>query len=132
MAGIAADKLPATKLQKQFEIIELTAEEFQIFKMFKLNLNAGESSCLAVATARGGRVLTDDRDARKTAAQKQIPISGTLGVLVRSVDIKLLTMQEANLFWFIWSKTVIARRSLCLKSFSNAFTISRDYGIGAR
>ena len=41
-------------------------------------------------------VLTDDRAARKLAAQLKIPISGMLGVLLRLVQIDVLTMPEAN------------------------------------
>ena len=55
-----------------------------------------EAACLAVAAHRNGRVLTDDRDARKLAAQMKIPVSGTLGVLLRLVQIDALTLPEAN------------------------------------
>ncbi len=59
-------------------------------------LNAGEASCLAAATQRNGRILTDDRDARKLAAQLSIPVSGTLGILLRLVHTNTLSEQEAN------------------------------------
>jgi predicted nucleic acid-binding protein len=41
-------------------------------------------------------VLTDDRDARKLAAQLRIPVSGTLGILLRVVQIDVVTLPEAN------------------------------------
>jgi len=41
-------------------------------------------------------VFTDDRDAREIAADMQIPVSGTLGLLVRLVDQGALSLQEAD------------------------------------
>jgi hypothetical protein len=49
-----------------------------------------------VAAQRNGRILTDDRDARKLAAQLKIPVSGTLGILLRLVQIDALMLFEAN------------------------------------
>jgi len=45
---------------------------------------------------RTSRFFTDDRDARKLAAQLQVPVSGTLGILLRLVQIQALTMEQAN------------------------------------
>ena len=60
------------------------------------SLNAGEAACLAMAVARGGRVLTDDRDARELARRLRIPLSGTLGILTRLVDISHLSLDRAD------------------------------------
>ena len=49
-----------------------------------------------MAMNRSCRVLTDDRDARELARNLQIPLSGTLGVLVRLIDIKHVPHDEAN------------------------------------
>jgi predicted nucleic acid-binding protein len=46
-----------------------------------LDLERGESDCIAVAKARGWSLLTDDRAARKLAARLGLEISGTLGCL---------------------------------------------------
>ena len=40
-----------------------------VFQELLMRVNAGEAACLAVASQRNGRILTDDRDARKLAAQ---------------------------------------------------------------
>ena len=85
-----------TDPQSEFNVIECTAEEKELMVSFQNSLNAGEASCLAIAIIRGGRILTDDRDARKVAAQRQISISGTLGVLLLAVDREHLTVEEAN------------------------------------
>jgi predicted nucleic acid-binding protein len=93
--GIAKGRLPETKLD-WLEIVVLGAEEEALFQELLNRVNAGEAACLAVASQRNGRILTDDRDARKLAAQLKIPISGTLGILLRLIQTNALTLSEAN------------------------------------
>ena len=59
-------------------------------------VNAGESACLAMALNRRCRLVTDDRDAREYARRLQIPLSGTLGILIRLVEIEHLTIEQAD------------------------------------
>jgi predicted nucleic acid-binding protein len=66
------------------------------FRRFRAALNAGEATCLAMALNRGCRVLTDDHDAREFARRLQIPLSGTLGVLVRLTDTGTLDTAQAD------------------------------------
>ena len=77
-------------------MVQLSPEEEAYFNRFTVRLNAGEAACLAVAVGRNGRVFTDDRDARKLAANLRIPISGTIGILIRLIDLGELTVAEAN------------------------------------
>ena len=93
--GVARGRVPETKLD-WLEVLNLEAKEKTIFQGLLMRVNAGEAACLAVASLRNGRVLTDDRDARKLAAQLKIPISGTLGILLRLVQDNMLTLAEAN------------------------------------
>jgi len=93
--GVARGRLPETRLD-WLEVLNLGTEEESLFRELLVRVNAGEASCLAVAVQRNGRVLTDDRDARKLAAQLKIPISGTLGILLRLVQINVLALSEAN------------------------------------
>ena len=75
-AGVAKDLLPEISWD-WLEIVELKSEERTRFQDHLRRVNAGEAACLAVAGQRGGRILTDDRDARKLAAQltHQVPAS---------------------------------------------------------
>ena len=66
------------------------------YQQFLRRLNAGEAACLAMAVHRGCRIVTDDRDAREYAYRLRIPLSGTLGVLVRLIDIGALGLKEAD------------------------------------
>jgi len=93
--GVTRGILPGTSWD-WLEIVPLRAEEEPFFLDYLRHINAGEAACLAVAVSRNGRFLTDDRDARKLAAQLRIPISGTLGILLRLAKINVLTFTEAN------------------------------------
>jgi predicted nucleic acid-binding protein len=49
-----------------------------------------------MALVRSCQFLNDDRDARELAGLFRIPISGTLGVLTRLIDIGSLDLDEAD------------------------------------
>ncbi len=78
--------------------VAMTENERAVYQDLLRKINKGEAACLAVAAARGGRVMTDDRDARKIAVELQIPISGTIGILIRLVDLGRLTILDADEF----------------------------------
>jgi predicted nucleic acid-binding protein len=73
-----------------------TPEEIRLFEQLNQRLGAGESACLALAMHRGFMVLTDDIDARRWGHHAEIPISGTIGLLVQLVQGRILTVEEAN------------------------------------
>jgi len=77
-------------------VVSMTDEEQSVYGMLLERLNKGEAACLAVAMVREGRVFTDDRDARKIAVEMQIPVSGTLGVLIRLIDLRRLAVEDAD------------------------------------
>jgi predicted nucleic acid-binding protein len=94
-AGMRLGALPHLDWQ-WLPVWTLDAAEVPHFNLFLRTLNAGEAACLAIALTRRCRVLTDDRDARELARQLQIPVSGTLGALTRLVDMKHLSLDEAD------------------------------------
>lgn len=49
-------------------------------------LDPGEAQALAVAEAANGMVVTDDGDARATANQRGVGLTGSIGLLVRFVE----------------------------------------------
>ena len=75
--------------------MESSQEEF-LFRLLAESLGKGESSCLSIAISRDLKVLTDDRDARRLAQRRGVPVSGTIGVLVEAVREGLLSVEEAN------------------------------------
>jgi predicted nucleic acid-binding protein len=94
-AGIHICKLPAQDWS-WLPVLSLTEAEIPLYDLFTERLNAGEASCLAIAASRGYRVFTDDRDARKLAAVWKIPVSGTLGLFLRLIDLKILSLDEGS------------------------------------
>ena len=93
--GIRIGKLPVADWS-WLRVIPLQEAEVPLYELLLQTLNAGEASCLAIAIRHGYRVFTDDRDARRLAATRQIPISGTLGIVLRLVDVRIVLLSEAN------------------------------------
>lgn len=73
-----------------------TDEELHVFTNLLGALHRGEASCIAIAVSRGWAFLTDDAHARSTARNLNITVSGTLGILMRAVKDKHLTLVEGN------------------------------------
>ena len=71
-------------------------DELRLFNSLPAALHRGESSCLAIASARGWAFITDDSRARKAARSLGIPISGTLGLLIEAVKADLLSVSEVD------------------------------------
>jgi predicted nucleic acid-binding protein len=56
----------------------------------------GESSCLALAAQRGYVCACDDRLARSEAVRLGIPLTGTVGILIKAVRIGVIDLKKAN------------------------------------
>ena len=56
----------------------------------------GESSCLALAAQRGYVFACDDRMARSEAVRLKIPLTGTVGILIKAVRISAIDLKKAN------------------------------------
>lgn len=95
MAGVQAGKIPDCDWS-WLPIFTLDTAQRTSFERLHARLGAGEAACIALALARGYRICTDDRDARKMAAQLQVPVTGTLGLLVRLVELGHLAEVEAG------------------------------------
>lgn len=76
--------------------LECTAEEAAFAHSLSNRLGAGERSCIAVALYRQGLFASDDADARSDAREHEIPVTGTLGILVVNVKHGALTRDSAN------------------------------------
>lgn len=50
----------------------------------KLMVDDGEAEAIALAYEKGGRIILDDRHARKIAARLGVAMIGTVGILVKS------------------------------------------------
>lgn len=66
------------------------------------SLDPGEAQALAVAEAEGGVLVTDDGDARSIAGQRGVELTGSIGVLVRSVEEGHITAETADGYLKRW------------------------------
>jgi len=92
--GVEREVLPEVSID--FDVLRLGDEEMELYNALRTKLGKGEASCLAIAKYRNMKVLTDDLDARKTANILGVPVSGTIGVLVRCVEKGIATKDEAD------------------------------------
>ena len=70
--------------------------EVLVFSGMPGQLHAGEASCLAIARQRHWLLLTDDKAARRQAADLKVAVSGTLGCLLLGIERNLWTLEQAN------------------------------------
>ncbi len=73
-----------------------TVDELMVFNQLLSKLHTGEASCLSIAHHRQLLFLSDDKAARQQACAMNVPISGTLGVLLSLVRQNKLSLNEAD------------------------------------
>jgi predicted nucleic acid-binding protein len=83
-------------------------EDKFLFESLSRSLGLGEASSIAVAKRRGFVFASDDRVARAEAVRLGMPVTGTLGILVKAIredvcdlrtaDVYLVKMIEAGFF----------------------------------
>ena len=93
--GTILGRLP-TYPHEQLQIVTMTTAENKLYQQLAISLGDGEASCLAVASHRKWTVATDDKSGRKWGRRLQIPLTGTLGILVLLVTRKQITRAEGN------------------------------------
>lgn len=59
-------------------------------------VHPGEAASLAIAAHRGWVFATDDRAARRFAAEEGVAVTGTLGILLELVNEGALSLDDAN------------------------------------
>jgi predicted nucleic acid-binding protein len=70
--------------------------EHQLRGEFDLLLDPGEASCLTLAISRGLILVTDDLAARQLAQERDVSLTGTVGILLALVRDGSLFLTEAN------------------------------------
>lgn len=94
-AGVAAGVVPEGTWES-LPRVECTAGESEFARTLANRLGHGERTCLAVALHRNGLFASDDADARAAARRHDIPVTGTLGILVVAVQQGHLSRMRAN------------------------------------
>jgi hypothetical protein len=75
-----------------------SGKEKELFETLSVSLGLGEASSIAVAKRRGFRFASDDRVARTEAARLGVPLTGTLGVLVKAVRGGICDLRAADAY----------------------------------
>ena len=78
------------------EILKMDEKEIETFIRLCSKFGRGEASCLAIALHRNAGILTDDLDARRFAQQGSISVSGSVGVLIKAIDLGQLSRDHGN------------------------------------
>ncbi|MBK5275113.1 MAG: DUF3368 domain-containing protein [Desulfuromonadales bacterium] len=73
-----------------------TPAERRLYARISVSLGDGESSCLALAARRGYVFACDDRLARSEAVRLGIPLTGTVGILIKAVRNGVIDLRKAN------------------------------------
>ncbi|EDN68386.1 conserved hypothetical protein [Beggiatoa sp. PS] len=73
-----------------------TIDELMTFNQLLSKLHTGEASCLSIAYHRQWLFLSDDKAARQQSHALNVPISGTLGILLTLVKQQKLSLIEAD------------------------------------
>jgi predicted nucleic acid-binding protein len=89
-------------LENSIPLVELSAEAQTLEETLLETLDPGEAQALAVAEAVDGVVVTDDGDARATATQRSISVTGSIGLLVRFVEDGRLSATTADTYLKRW------------------------------
>ncbi len=73
-----------------------SASERQTYRELLHMFGPGEASCIACAAARGGTVVTDDRVARQACDEYNVPVTGTIGILLACRADGVISTEEAD------------------------------------
>lgn len=71
-------------------------EEMNIFSTLSISLGRGEASSIAAAKTRHLVFACDDKLARSEAKKMGIVLTGTIGILIKSVRVQILSLSQAN------------------------------------
>lgn len=94
-AGVAAVGV-SQDVWEDLPVVELSETEQVWITDLPPYLGAGEAACLAAAVFRNGAFASDDRKARNVARSFELQVIGTVGILLRSIETRLLTIEEAQ------------------------------------
>jgi predicted nucleic acid-binding protein len=94
----ALQKLEILLSDKTLILVSLSDQARQLYSNLIVHLGKGEASCLAMAKASGGIVVTDDRSARQQCNHSHIPFTGTIGILKACVRDGAIELNQADIY----------------------------------
>lgn len=73
-------------LEETILVVELDESTQERASELRARLDAGEAEAFAVADRHDGTLVTDDGPARALARESGVAVTGSIGVLIRSID----------------------------------------------
>jgi predicted nucleic acid-binding protein len=89
-------------LGEEIPVITPSASSEELEEQLLKSLDPGEAQALAVAEVVDGMVVTDDGDARTTANQRGVDLTGSIGLLVRFVENGHISAETADGYLKRW------------------------------
>lgn len=89
-------------LGEEIPVITPSASAETLEEQLLESLDLGEAQALAVAEFADGMVVTGDGDARTTAKQRGVDLTGSIGLLVRFVEDDYISAQTADEYLKRW------------------------------
>ncbi|QSG10286.1 PIN domain containing protein [Halapricum desulfuricans] len=89
-------------LGEEIPVVNPSGSAKEIEKNLLESLDPGEAQALAVAEVTDGMVVTDDGDARTTAVQRGVDLTGSIGLLVRFVEDGRIAAETADAYLKRW------------------------------
>ncbi|WP_238532971.1 hypothetical protein [Halalkalicoccus jeotgali] len=104
--GDALDLIVSDKPDDEYDIRDNTVIHLKRIhssrEKIDSNLDPGEADSLYHALINGRVLATDDRDARQLARELDVPVTGSLGILVRGIKQDKITVSTANEWLSEW------------------------------
>lgn len=92
----------ADRLGDSIPVVKLESQERGLRDDHERRLDPGEAAALAVAEHRNGTVVTDDGRARSIARTNDVPVTGSIGVLIRATESGHVERQTADRWLKTW------------------------------
>jgi predicted nucleic acid-binding protein len=89
-------------LEEDIPVVDPSSQAHEIEQSLLETLDPGEAQALEVAEAAAGTSITVDGDARATANQRGIELTGSIGLLVRFVEDDRIMASTADTYLKRW------------------------------
>jgi predicted nucleic acid-binding protein len=83
-------------------VVDIDAECADLTTTFETRLDPGEAEALAVAVQYDGILVTDDGPARSFAAEHGVHVTGSIGILLRSIEQDCIDISTADTWLKEW------------------------------
>lgn len=83
-------------------VVDIDAKCADLTARFETRLDTGEAEALAVAVQFDGILVTDDGPARSFAAEHDVPVTGSIGILIRAIEQDRIEASTADAWLKEW------------------------------